>query len=260
MGSKIQKSTCGRNYIALLHLCVPQFHDKIEPIIHIFLRTYEKLRILQENIYWTELTNKLHIDRSNWWSTTFSLVRNIAHWSGAPSILWGFQATESTLGMGRQKCDWSECHSCNKTQITFHQCYIRHCPLSEVWGFSICLYSCLQAVIIHVVGTHYVTNETDDDFIKSIGYTLLCQTCLPCVLSTSVGPYCIVLTIFWHSLFPFKNYTTTSSFMIYSSSYFLIDLYHFSLCMLKYSPIYCSLKLPPNSNFWISTYESNCHH
>jgi hypothetical protein len=62
---------------------------------------------------------------------------------------------------------------------------------------------------------------------------------------------CPLLNIFTFSTFILKYTTTTlifatpppPQFMIYSSSYFITDLFHFSLHLLKYIPTFCSLSL-----------------
>jgi hypothetical protein len=96
----------------------------------------------------------------------------------------------------------------------------------------------------HCEGICIMINEYDMimtmPFIKSVGYNL------------NVGHdslvLCPLLSIFTFSAF-ILNYTTISlifaipQFMIYSSSYFITYLFHFSLYLLKYSPTFCSLSL-----------------
>jgi hypothetical protein len=63
---------------------------------------------------------------------------------------------------------------------------------------------------------------------------------------------CPLQNIFTFSTF-ILNYTTislifaTHQFMIYSSSYFITDLFHFSLYLLKYRPTFCSWNIERNA-------------
>jgi hypothetical protein len=51
-------------------------------------------------------------------------------------------------------------------------------------------------------------------------------------------------TLYFHfKLYYYLSHLATPQFMIYSSSYFITDLFHFSLYLLKYSATFCSLSL-----------------